>query len=65
MINKLLQNVDLLFTFHIVVIFFRYFTGFWGFGVTVDELGRKMAQVEARWRAQGWAGETRPVSEPR
>jgi len=28
--------------------------------ITVDELGRKMAEVEARWRAQGWAGEDRP-----
>jgi hypothetical protein len=27
--------------------------------LTVDELGRKMAEVEARWRAQGWAGEGR------
>jgi len=27
--------------------------------ITVDELGRKMAEVEARWRAQGWAGEGR------
>jgi hypothetical protein len=23
--------------------------------ITVDELGRKMAEVEARWRAQGWS----------
>jgi hypothetical protein len=33
--------------------------------ITVDELGRKMAQVEARGRAQGWAGETRTVSDHR
>jgi hypothetical protein len=25
--------------------------------ITVDELGRKMADVEARWRAQGWSGQ--------
>jgi hypothetical protein len=24
--------------------------------ITVDELGRKMAEVEARWRAEGWSG---------
>lgn len=23
--------------------------------ITVDELGRKMAEVEARWRVEGWA----------
>ena len=28
--------------------------------ITVDELGRKMAEVEARWRAEGWSGEGRP-----
>jgi len=28
--------------------------------ITVDELGRKMAEVEARWRAHGWSGEGRP-----
>jgi hypothetical protein len=27
--------------------------------ITVDELGRKMAEVEGRWRVQGWAGEGR------
>jgi len=27
--------------------------------ITVDELGRKMAEVEGRWRAQGWAGDGR------
>ena len=27
--------------------------------ISVDELGRRMAAVEARWRAQGWAGEDR------
>ena len=25
--------------------------------ITVDELGRRMAAVEARWRAEGWPGE--------
>jgi hypothetical protein len=24
--------------------------------ISVDELGRKMAEVEARWRAEGWSG---------
>jgi Nitrile hydratase beta subunit len=24
--------------------------------ITVDELGRKMAEIEARWRAEGWSG---------
>jgi hypothetical protein len=28
--------------------------------VTVDELGRKMVEVEARWRDQGWQGEASP-----
>jgi hypothetical protein len=27
---------------------------------TVDELGRKMAEVEARWRAEGWSGDGQP-----
>ena len=27
--------------------------------LSVDELGRRMAEVEARWRAQGWAGKDR------
>ncbi len=31
--------------------------------ITVDELGRKMAEVEARWRAEGWSGATPPPSE--
>lgn len=28
--------------------------------LTVDELGRKMAEVEARWRAAGWQGRATP-----
>jgi hypothetical protein len=28
--------------------------------LTVDELGRKMAEVEARWRAEGWSGDGEP-----
>jgi hypothetical protein len=28
--------------------------------LTVDELGRKMAEVEARWRAEGWPGRATP-----
>jgi hypothetical protein len=28
--------------------------------LTVDELGRKMAEIEARWRAEGWQGEAGP-----
>lgn len=28
--------------------------------LTVDELGRKMAEVEARWRADGWQGRAAP-----
>jgi Nitrile hydratase beta subunit len=28
--------------------------------LTVDELGRKMAEVEARWRAEGWQGRAAP-----
>jgi hypothetical protein len=28
--------------------------------ITVDELGRKMAEVEARWRAEGWSGDGQP-----
>ncbi len=27
--------------------------------LTVDDLGRKMAEVEERWRARGWAEESR------
>jgi len=33
--------------------------------ISVDELGRKMAEVEARWRAQGWSGEALPPSDHR
>jgi hypothetical protein len=28
--------------------------------ITVDELGRKMAEIDARWRAEGWSGEGQP-----
>jgi hypothetical protein len=28
--------------------------------ISVDELGRKMAEVEARWRAEGWSGNSQP-----
>lgn len=28
--------------------------------ISVDELGRKMAEVEARWRAEGWSGNGQP-----
>ena len=28
--------------------------------LTVDELGRKLAEIEARWRAEDWQGEARP-----